>query len=169
MPLLRLFLDICLLRKGPQDTPASWVLLKLMVAAYFLAGMAQVALSTGWLEGFLEILLQGAILLAFVYISLLAAGKLNRCLQTLNAMLGTDALLSGFAIPVQALLLIDPQAGLVHLLLLLLMLWHLLVIAHILRHALSQTFAVALGLSIVYFVFTLQLLVLLFGPAPSPA
>lgn len=164
MPLIKLFWDICLFKKGPQEAPPSITLLKLALAAYVLVGMALTALETGWLEGLLEVLLEGGLLFAFVGISLLAAEKTHRWLQTGIAMLGTDALISSFAIPPKLLLLADPQAGLVYLLLLLLMLWHIGVVAHILRHALSQTLAVGLGLAIVYVFFTMQVLILLFGP-----
>jgi len=166
MPLIRLFLDICLFRKGPQDVPASMMLLRFALAAYFLVGVALTVLEAPWLEGIAQVLLEAAMLLAFVWVSLLAAGKTSRWLQTLISMLGTDALISGVAIPLEALLLVNPQASVVHLILLLLMLWHLGVVAHILRHALSQTLAVGLGLAIVYVAFSVQVLVMLFG-APT--
>ena len=164
MPLIRLFLEICLLRKGPQDAPASQMLLGLAFAAYCLVGVAQAVLDEQWLEGILQIPLQATILLVFVWGSLKAAGKTNRMQQTLIALLGTDALISSFAIPLEGLFLADPQSALIHLLLLSLMLWHMAVVAHILRHALSQTLVVGLALSFVYTVFTLQVLIMLFGP-----
>lgn len=164
MPLIRLFLDICLFRKGPQDAPASQMLLWLVLAAYCLTGAAQALLEDQWLEGIVQIPLQASILLVFIWVSLKAAAKMNRMRQTLIAMFGTDALISGFAIPLEALFLADPQASPIHLLLLLLMLWHMAVVAHILRHALSQTLMVGLALSFVYTVFTLQALLMVFGP-----
>ena len=168
MPLLRLFLDICLFRKGPQDAPASALLLKLALAAYVLAGLALAALETPFPEGLAQVALEALMLLGFVWVSLAVAGKTGRYLQTLIAMLGTDALISGLAVPLQIMLLLDPQAGLAQWLLLLLMLWHMAVVAHILRHALSQPLAVGLGLSIVYVAFSLHVLIMLFGaPAAS--
>jgi len=163
MPLIRLFLEICLFRKGPQDAPASTMLLRLVLVAYFLVGVVLTTLETPWLEAIAQVLLEGAMLLGFVWVSLLAAGKLGRWLQTLISMLGTDALISGIAIPLEAVLLANPQAGILRLLLLLLMLWHIAVLAHILRHALSQTLAVGLGLAFVYVAFSVQVLVMLFG------
>ncbi len=167
MPLIRLFLDICLLRKGPQDTPASSFLLGLAVMAYCLVGAVQAFFEEHWLEGLLQIPLQAAILWAFVWTSLKAAGKMNRMMQTLIAMLGTDALISSFTIPLEAFFLTNPQSAFVHMLLLLFMIWHMVVVAHILRHALSQTLAIGLGLSFIYTVFTLQVLIMLFGLPPS--
>ncbi len=165
MPLIRLFLDICLLRKGPQDTPASQLLFWIALMAYVLVGAMQAVLVNvrQW-EGLIEIPLQAGILWGFAWISLMAAGKTNRLQQTLIALLGADALLSSFSIPLEWWLLVEPQEALANLSLLLLMLWHMLVIAHILRHSLSQTWVVGLGLSLVYIVFTVQVMVVLFGP-----
>lgn len=168
MPLIQLFLDICLFRKGPQDLPASKVLLKLVLAAYFFVGLLQTLLGTRWLEGVLQVLLQAGILFGFVWISLKAAGMPERLPQTLTAMLGTDALISSFSLPLALIALLNPQDALTHLLLLLLMLWQTAVVAHILRHALSQTLAIGVVLSIVYMVFTLQILMLLFGAPADP-
>ncbi len=44
--LLNLFLDICLFRKGPQDTPASKGLLRMCVSAYALSGFLVLLLNT---------------------------------------------------------------------------------------------------------------------------
>lgn len=164
MLLIRLFLNICLFDKGPQDVPASPVLLKLALSAYFVIGMALTVMETPWLEAILLVLLEMAMLLAFIWVGLMAAAKMNRWLQTSIAMLGTDVLLSSIALPLKAVLLANPDIGILHLLLLLLMLWQIGVVAHILRHALSQTLAIGLALSIVYVLFSLQVLVLLFGP-----
>lgn len=164
MPLIRLFLDICLLRKGPQDTPSSQFLLGLALSAYCLVGATQAMLEEQWLEGLLQIPLQAAILYGFVWVGLKAAGKLNRLRQTLIAMLGTDALISSLSIPLAMIFLDDPQAAFVHMLLLLLMLWHMVVVAHIFRHSLSQSLTIGFALSFVYTLFTLQVLVMLFAP-----
>lgn len=167
MPLLRLFWDICQFRKGPQDAPASQTLLQLSVAAYFVVSLLQTLLENEWQDGLLQVPLQALILLAFVWVSLTAAGKPNRLLQTLTAMFATDALLSCFALPLQVLLQINPEASLVHLAMLLLMLWHMGVIGHILHHALSQSLAIGVALAFVYIVFTVQIVVMLFGGEPA--
>ncbi len=146
MPLIKVFMEICLFRKGPQDVPASTLLLRLALAAYFLVGLVLTSLENQWLEGILQIVVEGAMLLGFTWISVMMAGKRGRLMQTVSAMLGTDALLSSFAIPMQAVLLADPQYNIIYVILLLLMLWHIAVVAHILRHALSQTLAVGLRL-----------------------
>jgi hypothetical protein len=168
MPLLRLFWDICQFRKGPQDVPASQALLQLNIAAYSVVSVLQALLDNDWLQGLLQVPLAAAILLAFVWVSLTAAGKPNRLLQTLIAMFATDALISSLALPVQVLLKINPDASLAHLAMLLLMLWHMGVIGHIFRHALSRSLTIGLALSFVYIVFTVQVMVMLFGGGPTP-
>lgn len=162
MPLIRLFFDICLFRKGPQDAPASTILLKICLGAYVMVGMVLMILEARWQEAMLQVILEGAMLLGFIWISLKAAGKMNRFLQTTIAMTGADALISCFAIPLVVVVTANPQAYLVHLLLLMLILWHIAVVAHILRHALSQSLGIALGLAIVYVIFSYQVMVLLF-------
>jgi hypothetical protein len=169
MPLIKLFWDICWFQKGPQDTPASSFLLMLAMLAYLLVGAALTGLEAQWPEGLLQVLLEASMLLGFVWISVVAAGKTNRWLQTSVAMLGTDALISAIAIPLEGILLFNPQADLVYLLMLLLILWHIGVVAHILRHALSQTITLGLALAIVYVFFSLQVLILLFGPPSAPS
>jgi hypothetical protein len=165
MALLQLFWNICLFHKGPQDAPASPLLLKFVLSAYLVVGLALSATEVPWWEGILQVALEAAILLAFAWLSLAVAAKTSRWLQTSIAMLGTDALLSSFALPLKLLLFFaGTQANFLHLLLLLLMLWQIGVVAHILRHALAQTYAMGVALAIVYVLFSLQALVLLFGP-----
>jgi hypothetical protein len=163
MPLLRLFVDICLFRKGPQDAPTSRMLLKLVLAAYLLANLLITLLESPWHEGLLKVVLEVLILLGFVWISLIMAGKPNRWLQTTISLLGTDALINSLALPLEAYLMADPKNGFIPWLLLLMMFWQIAVVAHILRHALSQPLAVGFGLAIVYVAFSIQVIVLLFG------
>lgn len=168
MPLIKLFLAICLFRKGPQDIPLSAVLLKLSLTIYAVVGLILTGLETGLPEAALQVLLEMGMMLGFVWISLKAAGKLPRLTQTMTAMLGTDALISSLAIPLLALLKGEPPIPIAHLLLLSLTFWHIAVISHILRHALSQSLGLGIGLAIVYLVASYQIMMLLFGvPTPS--
>ncbi|MDD5033675.1 MAG: hypothetical protein PHE55_02870 [Methylococcaceae bacterium] len=162
MPLIKLFLEICLFRKGPQDAPASIFLLGLSSAAYFAVGFVLLGLKIQWLEAVLQVFLEAVMLLGFVWVSLMVAGKLTRMLQTTIAMMGTDALISSFAVPLLAFLMENPQASIIQLFLLLLMFWHVAVVAHILRHALSQPFGMGLGLAVIYVVLSYQVMVMLF-------
>ena len=86
--------------------------------------------------------------------------------QTLSAMAGTGSIMGLVALPL--LVMASPEtvsgpvpASLVSVWLLLL-LWNLFVMAHIIRHALSTTFLVGVGFSILYAVISMQVITTLF-------
>jgi hypothetical protein len=165
MPILRLFLDICLLKKGPQDMPLSSLLWGLTFGGYVLVGITVLGLQSPLFDAVEQTFLEAGILLGFCWVTLQVAGLASRFTQTSLALLGSDAVISSFAIPLLLWLTgsEEKQPG-AYLLLLLLMLWHLVVVAHILRHALSKPAAVGLGLAIVYLVASYQIMFLLFAP-----
>lgn len=141
--LLNLFFDICLFRKGPQDVPASSLLLGLSLVAYAVVGLLLLSTETTLPGALLQVAMEGGMLVGFIYVTLASADLKNRLLQTSIAMLGTDALIRSLAIPILFL-----SAGMhavqnAHILLLMLMLWHVSVVAHILRHALSKSYGFA--------------------------
>jgi len=167
MPLIKLFFDICLFKKGPQDLPASGLLLALTTAAYLLVGLILLGLETNWTDALVQVLAEAAMLVGFLFVTLKVAGLMPRFLKTTAAMLGTDALISCFAIPLLTWMMNAQGTQGVYLFLLLLMLWHLAVVAHILRHALSRPLAVGAGLAIVYVIATYQVMLLLFADGQS--
>jgi hypothetical protein len=145
--LLNLFLDICLLRKGPQDVPASPALLKASLAAYGLASLLVQAVSVNLLTALLQAFLDLGLLAGLTYAVLQATGFSGRFTQTLTALAGTGALL-GFAIlPVTIWMDRDLEAGIQSGLPALLffgwLIWSIAVVAHVLRHALSTSMAMA--------------------------
>jgi hypothetical protein len=162
MPLIRLFLDICLFKKGPQDTPASPVLMGLAVLAYLGVGMVLLGLETAWGEALLQVIVEALMLFGFIAGALILAGKRPRLVQTATALYASDALISSLAVPLLAWLLVTPDVKSVYLLLLLLMLWHLAVLGHILRHALSVPMSLGIGLAFVYMVSSYQIMMALF-------
>jgi hypothetical protein len=91
---LRIFLDIVLWRRGPQDLPASSLLVGLTLAAYVLVGAVQLALldesATEWL---MFLVVDPAMLTATVWLLLRLYGRTERFQQTASAVLGTGALL----------------------------------------------------------------------------
>lgn len=165
MPLIKLFLDICFYRKGPQDLPASGLLLGLSLLAYLTVGVVLLGLETTWTDAVIQALVEAGMLLGFVFITLQIAGLTSRFLQTSAAMVGTDAIISTFAVPLLTWMISSPESrGVIYLLLLMLMLWHLAVVAHILRHALSRSLAIGFGLAIVYIALSYRVMVALFAP-----
>ncbi|WP_045223494.1 hypothetical protein [Methyloterricola oryzae] len=165
MPLIQLFIDICLFRRGPQDVPASQLLLGLAVLVYLTVGVVLLGLEGMSMEAVLQALVELLILLGFVWGNLKFLRLQKRFVQTAIAMLGADALISSLAIPPVAWMAYSAGARGAYLLLLLLMLWHLAVVAHILRHALSRPLGVGIGLAVVYVVASYQVMLTLFPPA----
>ncbi|NJD07410.1 MAG: hypothetical protein FIA97_13065 [Methylococcaceae bacterium] len=159
--LIRLFADICLFRKGPQHLPASSLLLALAGSFYLVTGWILLGLESGWLNGAIQVAVAGGLLLAFVRTTLASCDKRHRLLQTLTALTGTDGLLTGVAIACYALTSALPDLR--NIALTLLTLWDLAVIAHILRHALSQGLAMGVGLAAIYFFAVRYLLTLIMG------
>ena len=172
MPLIKLFFDICLLRKGPQDLPASGLLLGLTIFANLVVSVVLLGLETDWADAVIQALVGGAMLLGFLFITLRVAGLMPRFLQTSIAMLGSDALISSFAVPLLAMMIVaspDEKSADAFLLILktiflIMMLWYVAVLAHILRHALSRPLGIALALAIVYVLASVQVMSLLFAP-----
>ncbi|HQR49471.1 MAG TPA: hypothetical protein PL152_09040, partial [Steroidobacteraceae bacterium] len=90
---LRIFLDIVLWQRGPQDLPASPLLVWITLAAYVVVGAVQLALldESGpvW---FVFLVMDPALLLATVWLMLRLYGRTGRFQQTAAAVLGTGAL-----------------------------------------------------------------------------
>lgn len=167
MALVQLFIEICLFRKGPQDVPASWLLFSLALATYLLVGIVLLGLEAGWGLGAFEALVEAILLLGFLWLLLWVFRKSERWLPVASSMLATDVVISVPAIPLLAWVMVSPEWHGVYLLLLELMVWHVAVVGHILRHALSQSWTVGLLWSIGYVVGSYQVMVWLFPVSTS--
>jgi hypothetical protein len=103
---LKVFLDIVLWRRGPQDLPASKLLLGLAAAGYMLISAAQLA----WLDAPSEawivfIVLDPLLLAGGTWLLLRLFNRRERFLQTATAVLGAGAVLGAvLIIPTQWLL-----------------------------------------------------------------
>ena len=150
--IVRLFYEILLFRKVPQDVPFSHWLTRLTLIAYAIISLLMSLMGSRLLSSLLEVAADILLLMAFTQIALAWVHKSERYQQTFCALLGTDALITLFAIPATAVMLI-PGGGLDVLgffVIVGLMLWHWSVIAHIFHHALDQTFGFSLGLALLY-------------------
>jgi len=160
----KILLEICLLRSAPQDLPSSRVGMGSALAAYALADVIAIY----------DILTPGSAVLAAGVDTLLLAATTqlvllwrhfeNRVTQTLTALAGSGALLSMLAWSGAVLLRgsLSPEwiwaAFLV---------WYTLVFGHVLRHALSISFAVGVGASIVYIFLSMGVTGLFMNPVPA--
>lgn len=164
--LVKTWLDLCLLRKGPQDLPASGFFLGLSLGCYALVSWLVASPSFGVTDAARLALVDTGMLAGFVVLLLYLQSKTERIHQALSALAGSGSLMGLFALPL--VLLVDPgqPAAQVPALLagvwLLLLIWNLFVMAHIIRHALSSSFAVGLGAAVLYALVSMQLVATLF-------
>lgn len=136
--LAKLFWDICLLRAGPQDVPASRELLATVLGLSVLSNLIFVLGRTPLVDALVYVVSALGILLGLVYVLLAVFGYRSRAVQTFTALSGTGLLLSVLATPVLFLALLVPGAANPFAwLLLMINIWGLVVIGHVLRHALS--------------------------------
>ena len=156
--LFLVFFDMCRLIKRPQDIPESKNLLTLCAVVYgflsiLLANMSQ-PIENSILAGVIELVLIMIFTLAILQVS----GKSSRWTQTVTALVGTGIIVSIIAFPIYILVGVgelnelesstSQSIGL--LLLASLACWNIVIMAHILRHALEINFAIALFLAITY-------------------
>lgn len=169
--LILIWFDICLLRAGPQDLPASRELLGLSMVSYTLASFLLSLPGYPLVAAGQLALMDVSLVVVFAAIALYLTGKMARLTQTLTALSGTGALLGLIALPVIQLLASGKEAGqpalLAGLLWLLLFGWNLIVVAHIMRHALSVNFPVATGIAVLYTLVALQMINALFPMSPG--
>ena len=162
--LLGFWMELCLLRALPQALPASRWLLGFSLAVYLLLSLMTTALSGGFVTGLQVAVLDLVLLCAFTMALLYLVNKPRRILQTLSALAGAGSIL---AIPAILLTLvtqsgIGPDTQNLSVLWLLLLFWNLLVTAHIIRHALSSSLALGIGMSLVYILVSTQVMVSVF-------
>lgn len=154
--LLELFLELCLFRKGPQDLPASWTLLKLTLSANALVGVLGLLTITGLASALVQTAAGLGLLSGVVYAGLWFYNYPNRFLQTLTALAGADALLGVFALPVlfwtQQMAATGGDASLPVLLFWGLLGWSVAVTVHILHHALATSRGLALAYTLGYLI-----------------
>jgi hypothetical protein len=157
---VRLFLDIALLRKAPQDVPDSGLLLGLLLIVDVLVStLLGIVEGNAW-EGFLQALTAAGILLAFTGVLLLLTGHQNRLRRTASAALGCDALITLMAFPLTVMSRLFEGLGM---LFLMVIVWNFVVYAHILRHALGIGWALGGVLALIQLMVTLDLMARVFA------
>ena len=153
-PVLWKLMEICLLRAGPQQLPAAPQFLALMLAGYFLVGLLISRLSFDLGAAAAMSLLDLLLMAAFAQLALRIVAKPERFIQTLAALAGTGQLLSLLALPLIQRLYAAQAAGDTAagsaLAWLALLIWSLLVLGHILRHALSVSLMTGVGVAVLY-------------------
>jgi hypothetical protein len=151
--LIQLFTQIALLRRGPQDLPASLLLLALTIVGYFGVNVLVSSLMPpikGWAAAHLAI--DVVFTLVWYVVLLRVAGRSERTLQTTTAVFGFQAVLSPLLVISESLMLRfaqDPTWQLpVALMWLTLVIWVVAANSHVVKAALEWSSAASLVLVI---------------------
>jgi len=171
MNLITRFLDICFLKAGPQDLPNSIWLMKFSLVVYFalavISQLLEYSLSMSLAAAIAELIL----MMLIVAILLQLRGYSERFNQTVTAMAGTGTIISLIALPLVNLASgISPDQmtftdNVIMVLIMTVLLWSLMVTAHIFRNALEIKAGLAVALTVVYTI----ALMLVVGTAMSGA
>lgn len=151
--LIKAFLEVCWFRRGPQDIAASALLRNLAIVVYTLTGML-VALGTQEApeRALLGSLIDAALIVLLTMALLRFLGKPERLTQTLTALTGCGTLLNLISYPLLLVFYATGESPFMSLLLSAVAIWNIMIVAHILRHAISQPLFVGMALAIVYVV-----------------
>jgi hypothetical protein len=161
VPLARLYFDIALWRRGPQDVPGSPAVLPATVLVYIVITLLSILAANAALPvpagaarqpGAALILADVALIGLWYRLLLVWSGRRERWAQTLAAIFGCSAWLAAPSVLTSQLVLVMPSGGWLSMLALILTLtllvWGMLINAHILRHTLERSLNACIALVI---------------------
>ncbi len=164
--LLKAFWDIALWRRDPSHLPDSLVLVLAAAGAYAALSAVQSWMLYGTDQLLGRTAADIALLVGLLWLLLALTGRRRRFNQTIEAALGTGALLSPFVILLLALK--EPAGGNYGLALLVwagsvaVILWYVFVLGHIIRSALDTGLFTGVGIAVTYVVASAAVLTQLF-------
>lgn len=172
LTLFNFFVDICLLRRKPQDLPASTtlfvalVLVNLLIAIIGISGLIPPASAVA------AAMLDAVLLMTMLRLVLSIQNRTARFLQSATAIFGSGIVLGLIALPLQLALDQSAEASaitqLASIAYLILLIWSQLVVAHVLRHALDISLVLGVGLALTYAIVSGVLIQTLFmGQLPA--
>lgn len=165
---LKVFLEIVLWRRGPQDLPASNMLVWLTLTAYVAVSALQlVLLDESLATWFFFLVVDPLLLMATIWLVLKLYGKTARFEQTVSAVLGTGALLGVIVyLPLQLFLIsrgAAPTSGIAQVSALLVITVFALVTGRIIERATNSSLFTGVAVSLSYFMVTNTMLGLVRG------
>jgi hypothetical protein len=161
--LIRFYFELALLRRAPQDLPASTALFWTVLATDLVVGLA-VGLMAGLPLGasLAQDVLEVGLTLGALYAGLSFTRHPGRFLQAASALLGASALISLAALVPLSLNPTGSEetdaAALGAVLLLALMVWSVVVTGHILRHAFGISLAQGAAIAVAFEILAISLL-----------
>lgn len=167
--LTRPFIALCFLKIGPQDLPASVVLLVIALIAHTITEALGASVIMPDHSAIMAGLCATAVLATLTCAILLLQNRRARVLQTLCALAGAIAVIDIIGIPLASWLQYAEATGadksLPILGLLALTVWSLAVHGHVFRHALSIPLSFGLVVALVFFWVSFQVMHYLFPTA----
>ncbi|MCF6283448.1 MAG: hypothetical protein L3J28_14805 [Candidatus Polarisedimenticolaceae bacterium] len=153
--LINYFFDLCLLRVKPQDLPASQALLSITFILNVLVGLLLIGdvrphPAAALLESFIGASLLLITLKGMLYLRQIEA----RFIQSATALMGSGLILSLIALPLLVLAGNGGEPTLAGTLLLLLVMWSIIILAHILRHTFTLPLPLAISFGLLYTFFS---------------
>lgn len=163
------FLDMMMLRSGPQELPQSRFLFWLMFSLMFMLSLVQGAFIFEPAKNLAFNLFDAMLLLLFVHFLLKFYGVLPRFWQTMTALFGISIIFRLLELPAYVFIQANPQNWknpvfiLSILLALGLKITHIFVMGHIFRHAMAYTMTAGVATAMAYVVVNYTLMRLVFA------
>lgn len=157
--------DIFLLRRGPERFSRSWLLVSLMVAAYFLTDLPSLLTVGGWVESLLQGLVDVGSWLLFFAVLFSSKSLTSRFNQAASAWLGAATIINLLEVPVaygSSVLHAGPWGAYLAIPFLLLAAWSVMVMGYVLHYALETRLLLSLTIAVVCVVANIMLLQYLF-------
>ncbi len=151
--------SIMRLRNGPQVLPYSYGLLLVFMAIHMLIDIVFSGREALQWPNLLGSVVNTLFTAGFVYVLLQWARKMQRLVQTLLALLGVEILIGLIGAVMLLLYKIPALSALVSLMWLGLVVWNVMIAAHIFRHALDIRMLWGIALSILYIVLAYNVMV----------
>lgn len=150
--ILMSFVNLCRLRAAPQELPYSTWLMGAALFCYFLIGLGIALAEQTFGPALLTSCVDVGLLVGLARLALWITNHGARTVQTVTALAGTGTLFELMAWPLIAALqaVAEGTPSTLSFLLLVLIVWNIVVIGHILRHALDITLWIASGIALLY-------------------
>ncbi|MBL4744373.1 MAG: hypothetical protein JKX87_07070 [Cycloclasticus sp.] len=167
--MLRLFIDICLMKRSASDVPDSKFLLRGAFLTYALSGTILLLNNAVFLDAVIQALAETVLLAVFVYGLTLFFSVPNRFSQSITAIYGSGALITVLSTPfaywIELLAENDESTGLVGLVLFLIVCWSFIVMGNIIRETIQKSMTASLLLTFCYLYASYQLISFLYPVA----
>ncbi len=162
MTIIQRYIDLCLMKVGPESIPASTSLLKLTLFAYLAIGIATSSIDMSLPMSIFSSLADTLFMVASIALLLRARGLQVRVQQTLSAMAGAGCCLGIVGFPIIAWFSQTPETEQANsyamLFMVIIMFWSLMVTSHIFRYALDIKVFTAMMITIIYTALSLLVL-----------